>query len=70
MDPKLRPGTNRCKCAACGEYFNSVYAFELHRRGDYSDRKCLNPEQMVNKGMAISEAGFWISEKNSRTAHS
>ena len=21
MDPRLRPGTNHCKCGVCGEYF-------------------------------------------------
>ena len=31
-DPKLPIGTNKCKCAACGEYFLNVKAFEYHRR--------------------------------------
>ena len=47
--PKLPAGTNRCQCAACGEYFGGVYAFDLHRVGPGHDRACLPPAAMRDK---------------------
>jgi hypothetical protein len=32
-DPKIPFGSDRCRCFACGEYFNSTYAFTKHRAG-------------------------------------
>jgi len=49
---------NRCQCPACGEYFNSVAAFDKHRTGPASDRSCLDPESL---GMSRNAAGFWIT---------
>lgn len=54
----------RCQCRACGEYFNSVPAFDMHRTGLYmpNERRCLSPEEMAEKGMAVNPAGFWVTQ--------
>lgn len=49
---------NRCRCSECGEYFNSVSAFDRHRCGKATERYCEDPE---NLGMSKNEAGFWIT---------
>lgn len=60
---KLLKG-NRNQCGGCSEYFNSVGAFEKHRVGKYGEqRRCLTPEEMMQKGMSKNDAGFWIGEK-------
>ena len=56
---------DRCQCTACGEYFNSTYAFDKHRRGRHGiNRLCLPPNGMLEAGMSLNEAGFWISGKS------
>jgi len=53
----------RCQCATCGEYFNSTYAFDLHRAGDYGvNRRCLTVEGMQSRGMALNATGWWVSQ--------
>jgi len=52
---------DRCRCSGCGEYFNSTYMFDKHRRGDYPARRCLTPTEMTAKGYVIS-GGFWVSK--------
>lgn len=64
-DPKLPPGTNYCKCAACGEYFNSVYSFDMHRK--YGE--CLSVPAMNGKGMQINARGYWISRARQPVTH-
>lgn len=54
---------NRCRCSACGRYFNSVYAFDLHRVGTYPHRRCLGLVEMLAKGMRFNDDGFLISEE-------
>jgi len=65
-DPKLPPGTNYCKCAACGEYFGGVSAFDLHRVGAAGDRSCLHPSQVSNRRsesvLRLNDKGYWVSE--------
>ena len=65
-DPKLRHGTDKCRCMACGEYFNSSYGFDEHRVGPWSrsgaDRRCLTIEEMRERGWALSATGHWIKE--------
>jgi len=54
---------SRCLCRGCGEYFNSVYAFDRHRVWDSPTvQRCLNQEELVRKGMSINSSGFWITE--------
>jgi hypothetical protein len=52
---------DHCQCAACGQYFNSTYAFDKHRVGDYTGRRCLTVDEMRAKGMAQKPEGWWIS---------
>lgn len=59
----LRLTGNRCECPSCSGYFNSVKAFDRHRVGNYpSSRRCLTLTEMVNRGMTVNPAGFWITE--------
>lgn len=53
---------DRNQCPGCGEYFNSSFAFEKHRTGDFGkDRRCLTVDEMETKSMSKNAAGFWIS---------
>lgn len=53
---------DRCQCTACGEYFNSTYAFDMHRKGKHGvNRHCLTPDAMLDAGMVKNRADFWIS---------
>jgi hypothetical protein len=47
----------------CGERFNSVYAFDLHRVGSFAPmaRRCLTADEMLAAGYSRNIAGFWIS---------
>jgi hypothetical protein len=57
----------KCTCTACGEAFSSTTPFDMHRAGEYSQgrvsssRRCLDADQMREKGM-IQREGVWISE--------
>lgn len=57
---------SRCACRACGELFNSVTAFDMHRVGYFdnfgTDRRCRTMLEMVAAGMSRNSAGFWITE--------
>lgn len=52
---------DRCQCSGCGKYFNSTAAFDKHRRGEMTARKCLTEQEMTGKGMERNSAGFWIT---------
>jgi hypothetical protein len=53
---------DRNQCQACKQYFNSTYAFDKHRKGDFQvDRRCLTPEEMMIKKMCLNAKGFWIT---------
>jgi hypothetical protein len=53
---------DRNQCCGCGEYFNSTFAFDKHRTGDFGkDRRCLKADEMEAKGMSKNARGFWIS---------
>lgn len=55
---------NKNQCGNCREYFNSFGAFDKHRTGKYGEtRRCLTPEEMLQKGMLKNKDGFWIGEK-------
>jgi len=57
---------NRCRCSGCGEYFNSTSMFDRHRAGDWKDRgsnrRCLSPAELSERGYLKNSAGFWIRE--------
>lgn len=54
--------TRHNQCAGCGELFNSISSFDLHRVGDHGtpQRRCLSPEEMDGLGMSKNRAGFWV----------
>jgi hypothetical protein len=62
--PRRRLTGARCRCSACGQHFNSVAAFDMHRVGTYQPirRICLLPQEMQARGMSVNRAGFWITE--------
>jgi hypothetical protein len=62
MTPQLRPGSNQCECGECGQFFNTVNTFDMHRTGDYSDgtRRCLTGDEMRARGWRVNPHGFWI----------
>jgi hypothetical protein len=67
---------DHCQCRGCGEYFNSTYAFDMHRTGEYTHeppkdgRRCLTPDEMHAKGMTENAGGWWISARSSWTGDS
>ena len=65
LDPKLRMGTNYCKCAACGEYFTCDKNFQLHRLGRGKERICRNPSTIHDKNgiarLRRTGEGLWAS---------
>jgi hypothetical protein len=54
---------DRNQCQGCKEFFNSTFAFDKHRTGDFGkgERRCLTTDEMEGKGMSKNTAGFWIS---------
>lgn len=52
---------SRCRCGGCGEYFNSLSSFDLHRAGIHGvGRYCRTPGEMLGMGMRRTDLGFWI----------
>ena len=59
---RLTQGTDRCRCAACGEHFNSTAAFDKHRVGTHGvDRRCSTPDEMRARGMVQTGPGWWVT---------
>ena len=59
---------DRNQCPTCHEYFNSVRAFDKHRTGTWTTRRCLTADEMTGKGMLKNQSGFWVCEKNAHRA--
>jgi hypothetical protein len=68
---------DRNQCPQCREYFNSTAAFEKHRSGTFGEpqgdgtymmhtRGCLKVSEMVSKGMAKNNDGWWVTSVNLR----
>lgn len=61
----MKVGNKRCQCAECGEYFNSVPAFDKHRIHRIDKKPvtpyCLSVEGMTLSGMAKNAAGYWVT---------
>lgn len=55
---------DRNQCPTCALYFNSTAAFDKHRTGPFSDRRCLTVDEMAAKGMAKNSAGYWVTALN------
>lgn len=63
----LKVSHTRCKCPTCGLFFNSIAGFDKHRKGNYSEgRICLSEPEMLSIGMDTSEAGYWLTAKNTQ----
>ncbi len=61
--PRLSARSDRCQCRACREFFNSTYAFDRHRVGQYGiDRRCPTIAEILSKGMAKNASGFWVAQ--------
>jgi hypothetical protein len=53
---------DKCRCSACGLYFNSTRAFAEHRVGRYGiDRRCLSSAELAARGMRLTNSGFWTT---------
>ena len=58
---------DRNQCPGCNEYFNSTFAFQKHKTGEFGkNRRCRTVQEMLEIGMSQKPDGFWISEKTSR----
>ncbi len=69
MNAMLKPGSRRCQCPTCGEYFNSVTAFDRHRVGDFDTaRRCLTVAEMEAVGFMRNAARFWITDSRTQQA--
>jgi hypothetical protein len=54
---------DRNQCQVCNHYFNSSFAFDKHRTGDFGiSRRCLSSTEMESKGMLMNANGFWVSQ--------
>jgi hypothetical protein len=59
----------RNQCQTCKLYFNSNTAFDLHRTGKHGvDRRCRTVNELIEKGMEINDAGFWVTERKPEDA--
>ena len=59
--PSFRGDVNQCP--TCFTVFNSSKAFDKHRVGDFTARRCLSDDEMLAKGMGPNRYGRWVSEK-------
>lgn len=63
METKTLMG-DRNQCQGCKVYFNSTSAFEKHRVGEFGkDRRCRTEQEMIDIGMGVNQAGFWVGER-------
>jgi len=59
---KAKVRGDRNQCAGCGELFNSSFAFDKHRTGEFgTKRRCLTVDEMLDKGMGKNTSGYWVS---------
>ncbi len=60
--PRLRVGSNRCRCAQCGRFFGSVTGFDKHQqRAPDGNARCLSENEMCGRGMVQGAAGWWYA---------
>ena len=59
---KLTPGSNKCQCPTCGEFFLNVAAFDAHRelvsKSPAYRRSCMTP-QASDWALQRDPSGFW-----------
>lgn len=61
MKPQLTIGADVCMCGKCGLHFNSTKAFDKHRTGPATDRRCRTVAEMTERGMSVNAKGRWIT---------
>lgn len=61
-DQRLAFGTDHCRCSACGEYFNSTFAFDSHRLGNPDVRRCLSVDEMRERGFSVNAKSLWVTK--------
>ena len=55
-------GEEHNQCPACSAYFNSTYAFDMHRIGEFGrNRRCMTETEMLNAGMGLNKTKWWVS---------
>lgn len=63
-DAQLPPGSNYCRCSACGLYFGGEHTFLQHRVGQYPDRRCLAPSAMTDEHgrprLVLNDRSYWV----------
>jgi len=59
--PSFRGDVNQCP--TCFTVFNSTAAFDKHRVGPFTARRCLSDDEMLAKCMGPNRYGRWVSEK-------
>jgi hypothetical protein len=58
---------DHCRCSACNVEFNSTAAFDKHRIGTHTGRRCRTISEMRAAGMVLSSTGWWITSKTTGT---
>jgi len=56
---KLAVGSRCCQCPTCLAYFKGVAGFDGHRTGNWGQRVCLSPSQLLERGWREND-GYWI----------
>lgn len=57
--PTHRPGSQRCECAACGEWFSGLSGFDDHRTGPHdTGRRCRTPDEIEARGY-VKDDSVW-----------
>lgn len=65
--PEIGYAGGHSECTGCGEFFNSVYAFDKHQVWTRPDEtgnqhvRCMSVRDLVAKGWAKNEGGFWVT---------
>jgi hypothetical protein len=57
--PRLRVGSSRCQCAACGRFFGGVVGCDLHQVLVNGEVVCLGDDDLRRRGLRLSK-GWWV----------
>lgn len=60
---KIKEYSEVNQCPTCGEVFESFFAFDYHRTGEFNkNRRCLEVSEMTDKGMVKNRFDRWVSK--------
>ena len=63
---KIKEYSEVNQCPTCGEVFESIYAFDKHRIGEFGkNRRCRTIVEMIDKGMIKNRFDRWVSKASS-----